>query len=115
MHQAEQQAQGFVEDAVSNLELLRAQVAEANLRGDQLHSALEASQAELTVCKAELSRLQAELSQVQFQLNQQKILCQVKERDIQRLRPAALSATDASCPELSQSSIEFACTYRVSS
>ena len=65
-----------------NLELLRAQMAEANPRGDQLHTALETSQAELAVCKSELSRLQAELSQVQFQLSQQKILCQVTEREI---------------------------------
>ena len=32
MHQVEQQAQGFVEDAMSNFEFLRAQVAEANAR-----------------------------------------------------------------------------------
>ena len=32
---------------------------------------------------------------MQFQLNQHKILCQVKEREIQRLQPAALSATGA--------------------
>ena len=94
-HQAEQQAQGFVVDAMSNLDLLRAQVVEANARGDQLRTAFETSQAELTVCQAELTRVQAELHQMQFQLNQQKILCQVKEREIQRLRSAALSATDA--------------------
>ena len=94
MHQAEQQAQGFVVDAMSNLDLLRAQVTEANARGDQLRTALETSQAELAVCQAELTRVQAELHQLQFQLNQQKILCQVKEQEIQRLRSAALSATD---------------------
>ena len=95
MHQIEQQAQIFVVDAMSNLDLLRAQVAEASARGDQLHTALETSQAELTVCQAELFRVQAELQHLQFQLNQQKILCQVKEREIQRLRSAALGATDA--------------------
>ena len=90
MHQVEQQAQGFVEDATSNLDFLRTQVAEANAR------ALEATQADLTVCQAQLSRVHAELHQAQFQLSQQKILCQVKEREIQRLRSASLSATDAS-------------------
>ena len=80
---------------MSNLDLLRAQVAEANARGDQLRTALEATQADLTVCQAELTRVQAELHQVQFQLSQQKILCQVKEREIQLLRSAAHSATDA--------------------
>ena len=59
-------------------------------------TALEATQADLTVCQAELTRAQAELHQLQFQLSQQKILGQVKEREIQRLRSAALSATDAS-------------------
>ena len=82
MHQVEQQAQGFVGDAMSNLDLLRAQVAEANARGDQLCTALEATQADLTVCQAEQSRVQAALHEVQFQLNQQKILCQVKGREI---------------------------------
>ena len=96
MHQVEQQAQGFVVDAMSNFDLLRAQVAEANARGEQLQTALETSQAELTVCQAELTRVQAELQHLQLQLNQQEILCQVKEREIQRLRSAAVSATDAS-------------------
>ena len=99
MHQVEQQAQGFVVDAMSKLDLLRGQVAEAAFF--QLHTALETSQAELTVCQAELTRVQAELQHLQFQLNQQKILCQVKEREIQRLRSAALSATDAN-PAVSQ-------------
>ena len=80
MHQVEQQAQGSVEDAMSNLDFLRAQVAEANARGDQLRIALEATQADLTASQAELTRIQAELHQVQFQLSQHKILCQVKER-----------------------------------
>ena len=70
-------------------------MAEANARGDQLQTALETSQAELAVCQAELTRVQAELHQLQFQLNQQKILCQVKEREIQRLQSAAPSAVDA--------------------
>ena len=70
-------------------------MAKANARGDQLRTALEATQADLTVCQAELARVQAELHQVQFQLSQQKILRQVKEREIQRLRSAAHSATDA--------------------
>ena len=73
MHQVEQQAQGFVVEAMSNLDLLRAQVAEANARGEQLQTALETSQAKLTVCQAELTRVQAELQHLQFQLNQQKI------------------------------------------
>ena len=94
MHQVQRQAQGFVEDAVSNLDFLQAQVAEANARGDQLRTALEATQADLAVCQAEPTRVQAELHQVQFRLCQQKVLCQVKEREIQRLRSAAHSATD---------------------
>ena len=66
---------------MSNLDFLGAQVAEANARGDQLRPALEATQADLTVGQAELTRVQAEMHQVQFQLGQQKILCQVKERE----------------------------------
>ena len=73
-------------------------MAEANARGDQLRTALEATQADLTVSQAELTQVQAELHQAQFQLGQQKILCQVKEREIQRFRSAALSATDAGQP-----------------
>ena len=70
-------------------------MAEANARSEQLQAALETSQAALPVCQAELTRVQAELRHLQFQLNQQKILCQVKEREIQRLRSDAVSATDA--------------------
>ena len=44
-------------DTMSNLDLLRAQAAEANARGEQLQTALETSQAELTVCQAELTRV----------------------------------------------------------
>ena len=126
MHQVEQQAQGFVEDAMSNLDLLRAQVAEANARGDQLRTALEATQADLTVCQAELTRVQAKLHQVQFQLSQQKIFVSGKgARDSAApigcsQRHGCQSGCFSSCscifcrPELYQSSIEFACTYRVS-
>ena len=95
MHQVEQHAQGFLEDAMSSLDFLRAQVAEASARGGQPRTALEATQADLTVCQTELTRVQAELHQVQFQLGQQKNLCQVNVREIQRLRSAAHSATDA--------------------
>ena len=92
MHQAEQQAQGFVEDAMSNLDLLRAQVAEAT------HVVISFKPLKLTsrFVKRNLPEFKLSLHEVQFQLNQQKILCQVKEREIQRLRSAALSAMNAS-------------------
>ena len=86
--QAHDVVQATFQEALATVEQLRHELIDLGRLFEQ----------QLKECRTELTKAEAESNAVRFQLSQSKIEVQVKDREIQRLRQAAPSATDAVSP-----------------
>ena len=119
MNEVQSQVRDVIAEAGSTVEQLREQLRSSEVRCNELFEYGQFVEHQLVEAKAELSRVEAELlamrtsyqelaaslqecqsanNSVNFQLNQTRVENQVKDREIQRLRQAAHSASSSASP-----------------
>ena len=119
MHEVQNQVRDVIADAGSTVEQLREQLRMSEVRCGELFEYGQFVERQLTESKADLSRVEAELqalnlsyqelqaslrecqgnnNSLTFQLNQTRVENQIKDREIQRLRSAAPSASNSGSP-----------------
>ena len=119
MHEVQSQVRDVIAEAGSTVEQLREQLRMSEVRCGELFEYGQFVERQLTESKADLSRVEAELqalnlsyqelqaslrecqgnnNSLTFQLNQTRVENQIKDREIQRLRSAAPSASNSGSP-----------------
>ena len=96
--QAHDVVQATFQEALATVEQFRHELQISEGKRQELIDLGRLLEQQLKECRTELTKAEAESNAVRFQLSQSKIEAQVKDREIQRLRQAAPSATDAVSP-----------------